>query len=244
MERVDGLVPPTVPHFSREGWVVDATPAQRERLWHTGVEQLVALHRLDADRFDFLARPDRGDNGLEQDLAYWEAAQRWAGAAHGYPILDAGAAWLHDHLPADPPTRLSWGDARVENMLFRDFRCVAVLDFETASLAGPLGDLAWWVLMDRARGALPGFGSPRETVARYRDLGGPEPTDFRYWGVLTAYRLAVIHVKLARQMAARGIETATTHDFGATSEKMQQLALLLEWPPPGDRSASLPDVDW
>jgi aminoglycoside phosphotransferase (APT) family kinase protein len=241
MERVDGIVPPGLPHFTKAGWVLEASSTQRERLWHSAVEQLVALHRLDGARFPFLERPERGSTGLDQDLAYWRSYYRWAAASQTYPIIEAGEAWLLEHQPTNPTPGLSWGDARIENMMFRDFHCVAVLDFETASLAGPTADLAWWALMDKGSAVLPGFASPRETLQLYRELDGPEPTDLRWHLVLCAFRLASIYVRLAHQLEARG--QLENKDLAANSEKMQQLALLLELPPPGPLTATLPDLD-
>jgi aminoglycoside phosphotransferase (APT) family kinase protein len=241
MERVDGDVPPGLPHFTKAGWLLEASPAERERLWRSAVEQLVALHRLDGARFPFLEHPERGPTGLDQDLAYWRAYYRWAAGSERYPIIEAGEAWLLEHQPRNPAPGLSWGDARIENMIFRDFRCVAVLDFETASLAGPTADVAWWALMDKGSAVLPGLASPKETLQLYRELGGPEPTDLHWYLVLCAFRLASVYVRLAHQLEARG--QLERKDLATNSEKIQQLALLLELPPPGPVTATLPDLD-
>jgi aminoglycoside phosphotransferase (APT) family kinase protein len=243
MERIDGLVPSGNPHFTKGGWVVDAGVAERERLWRSAVESLVALHRVEVARVSFLQQPERGDDGLEQDLSYWQDSYRWAACGEVHPVMEAGGAWLADHRPEAGVTALSWGDARLENMVFRDFRCVATLDFESASLAGPTADLAWWALMDKASSELAGLGSPRETIQLYQELGGAAPSDLRYFLVLGAYRLAAIYLRLAEQLAARGALTDATRDLGRNSEKMQQLALLLEAPPPGPVTATLPDLD-
>jgi aminoglycoside phosphotransferase (APT) family kinase protein len=221
---------------------VDAAPDQRERLWRSAVEQLVALHGVDPAGFGFLGRPDRGSSGLEQDLTYWRRSYRWAAQGQEHPVMEAGEAWLLANLPSAPEGGLSWGDCRPENMVFDDFRCTALLDFETASLAGPSVDLAWWALMDKRR-ALPGFGTPQQTVDLYRELSGRTLPELRYCLVLCAFRLAAIYLRLAAQLEARGLLTEQNHDLGRNSEKLQQLALLLDVPPPGEVTASLPPLD-
>src|SRR5207247_1215085 len=62
---------------------------------------------------------------------------RWAMDGLRVPVLERAFAWLDDHLPSDEgPTVLSWGDARIGNILYRDFAPVGVLDWEMA-LLGP-----------------------------------------------------------------------------------------------------------
>ncbi|MCW2614459.1 MAG: putative adenine phosphoribosyltransferase [Frankiales bacterium] len=243
MERVAGLVPADNPHWTREGWVVDASPAQRETLWRSAVERLVALHAVDTAPFSFLSRPADGRHGLEQDLTYWRRSYRWAAGGQVHPVMEAGEAWLVENLPPAPAPGLSWGDSRPENMIFEDFRCTALLDFESASLAGPSVDLAWWALMDKGSARLSGLGSPQQTVDLYRQLGGDPLHDLRYGLVLCAFRLAAIYLRLAAQLEARGLLTEHNRDLGRHSEKLQQLALLLEVPAPCPVTATLPALD-
>jgi aminoglycoside phosphotransferase (APT) family kinase protein len=243
MERVAGAVPNDNPHFTTSGWLYDATVQQRESVWRSAVEQLVALHSVDPATVAFLAEPQRGRTGLEQDLGYWRASYRWAAGAGVFPILEAGEAWLLDNLPSDPIPGLSWGDARLENMVFDDnYRCAAVLDFETASLAGPESDLAWWAIMDRGSERLPGLGSPQRTIELYHALGGRQLTDLRYHLVLCAFRLSAIYIRLAAQLDARGLLTAETADLAHNNQKVQQLALLLGVAPPGGVTTKLPEL--
>jgi aminoglycoside phosphotransferase (APT) family kinase protein len=241
MYRVDGLVPGDNPHFTSSGWVRDAAPANRERLWRSAVEQLVAVHRVSPDAVAFLASPDSVESGLEQDLAYWRRSYRWAAGSESYPVMAAAERWLLDNVPPDAPTGLSWGDARVENMVFRDFRVAALLDPESASLAGPVADLAWWALMEKGE-RLPGIGTPRETIALWEELSGRRAEHLHYYLVLCAFRLAAVYIRLAAQLEQRGQLEPARKDLARTSEKMQLLALLLDLEPPCPLTVTLPDV--
>jgi aminoglycoside phosphotransferase (APT) family kinase protein len=241
MHHVDGVVPGDNPHFTVSGWVKDGTAADRERLWRSAVQQLVAVHSVPPDVVAFLARPDAAGSGLEQDLAYWRAAYRWAAGSEHFPVTDAAEEWLLAHLPPEPAPGLAWGDARIENMIFRDFELVALLDPESASLAGPAADLAWWALMDRGT-KLPGLGTPRQTVTLWEELAGRKVEHLHYFLVLCAFRLSAVYIRLAHQLEQRGQLSPDRKDLARNSEKMQQLAMLLDLPVPGPGDARLPDV--
>ena len=44
---------------------------------------------------------------------------------------------------------VSWGDARIGNIIYRDFEPVAVLDWEMAGLGPPALDLGWMIYLHR-----------------------------------------------------------------------------------------------
>jgi aminoglycoside phosphotransferase (APT) family kinase protein len=243
MERVAGDVPSSNPHFTRGGWLCDATPAQRRVVWWSAVEQLVALHRVDVTGVPFLDRREPGRSALERELTHWRAAYRWAAGAETFPVLDTAEAWLLANFPPDPKPALSWGDARLENLVFDDFHCAGVLDFETASLAGPASDLAWWALMDRGSALLPGLGSPQETIDLYRQLGGSDLPDLKYHLVLCAFRLAAVYIRLAALLGARDALPPRQVGLAEDNEKVQQLALLLGLVAPGEVDATLPQLN-
>jgi len=148
MGHVPGQVPADQPPYCESGWLVEATADQRRRLWHSGVTTLARLHDLDAGRFEFLWQPQLGRTGLKQHLQYNLESFEWAAQGRAHPVLQAAAQWLQTHLPEDRPTAFAWGDARIGNMIFQDWSCVAVLDWDMASLAGAETDLAWWILFD------------------------------------------------------------------------------------------------
>jgi len=47
MEFVAGQTPKDLPRYSEQGFLVEATPAQRERLVKSGLEAMAAIHTLD-----------------------------------------------------------------------------------------------------------------------------------------------------------------------------------------------------
>lgn len=213
MERVAGVGPPDRPNFNFGGWLHGSSEDVQREAWRQAVTTMARLHALDPARFAFLLRPADGRSGLEQSLAYWERYARWCGG-DSQPLVAAAAAWLRERLPADAPTGLSWGDARLQNLLFRDGRCVALLDWDMVSLAGPEADLAWWALADHkytasaGRARLPGIGSPAATIGLWESLTGRTARHMDWHLVFASFRQALISIRLAQLRGGSGVEAA------------------------------------
>lgn len=234
-ERVDGLVPGDRPHFSETGFLADAGEDQRRRLWESAVDALARLHSVPAARFAFLD-PGTGRGGLQEELHYWRGYtdRLEVGSGWNRDMLERGWEWLVEHQPRDDTPELSWGDARIGNMVFRDFDVVALLDWDTASLAGPVADLAWWIQMDRhSWKLLPGLGQPDELIERWERHTGREAAHLHWHLVFTAFRLGVIRMKLRRMMVLDGLLPATAARADARNESIQLLALWLDEEPRG-----------
>ena len=231
MERVDGLIPADVPSWATEGFIVDAEPAERRGLWEKTIAAMVELHRLPAESFGFLRTGATG-SGAGDCLDYWMRALRWAAPKSPVPLAAECGEWLI----ADQPevTGLSWGDSRLPNVIYRSFEPVAILDWDLVSLAGPVTDLAWWILMDPAESRrLEGIGSHDELLDRWEDLAGRKAADLRWYMALGAYRLAAILAKLFSMMVAKGHMTPDAAEAGlATGHHVQWMARLLELRPP------------
>src|SRR5690606_4076284 len=179
MRRVTGSVPVSMPVYNMSGFLADATPAQRRTLWEDAMRHLPSIYRVPADTVDFVDRPEYGSSGDQQQLAYWSAHAHWTLEDTVPDTIRTLLQWLTDNRPADSAPGLSWGDARIGNIVFgSDFRVSAVMDWEQASMAGPLADLAWWLVFDEAHST--GLGIPRldgletraETIDLWQDLTG------------------------------------------------------------------------
>ena len=80
---------------------------------------------------------------LDRQLDDYERYLDWASEGRPHPISQLGLAWLRRNRPAGrEPVSLCWGDSRLGNMMFRDSRCVAVLDWEMVTLGNPEQDFA------------------------------------------------------------------------------------------------------
>ena len=147
MDRVDGRVPRDIPPYLFEGWLLDADPADQETLQRASVGILAELHGIDPSGHDtdFLEIDAPGDTALRRhfndQLAYYE----WVRGDRRHPIVEDGLAWLEANWPDEGPTVITWGDARIGNVMYATdgFEPVAVFDWEMATMGPAELDLGW-----------------------------------------------------------------------------------------------------
>ncbi|MBV9511254.1 MAG: phosphotransferase family protein, partial [Caulobacteraceae bacterium] len=196
MEALEGRAPPD--EYHSHGVLAEATPAQRERMWLSGIEAMAQLHRLSPEPFAFLGAPQYGDSAAAQELGRWDSFRRW-GRIPALPAFSRARTWLEAHQPRAPGVGLAWGDARPGNQLFLDGRCVGLLDWETASLGGAESDLGWWLCYDalitEVAGAprLEGLGGRDETIAAWENFAGRKAEAMEWHEVFGAYRFALVY---------------------------------------------------
>src|SRR5262245_35826908 len=122
MERLEGKVPADDPPYTTEGWVLDLSTDQQRTMIESAVETVAAVARADWKGLGLDALPRVG---LDQQLAYWQQLYEDGSRGRTHEIPEAALAWLRDNAPEDEPLALSWGDARIGNMLFGDDGSVA-----------------------------------------------------------------------------------------------------------------------
>jgi len=238
MSKVAGEAPGDVPSYNAEGFIFDLDPAERHRLWVSAMEALTRIHRESAaGGFEFLAKSGRGSTGLDQQIHYYEESLAWAAEGRTQPVAEAAWEWLSGHLPAERPTALSWGDARLANMLFEGAECRAVLDWEMLSLGGPQMDLGWWLFLDRfssegmSLARLDGLGTREETIALWTERTGLAAGDVEFYEVFAGLRFAVIMIRMARMFEAWDVPAPP--DMETNNGATQVLARMLDLEPPG-----------
>lgn len=213
MAPAEGRVPNENPQYHVGGWFHDLPAEEQRACWMAGIGAVAQLARLDwrAARLGFLD-PGDGVPPLLRQLAYYDRALRWAEslAGRGYPLLRAAGAWLRTNRPPEGPVAFSWGDAKLGNCMFHEGRLTAILDFEQATLADPVDDLAWWLMLDDSLSR--GYGAPRlaslpsreETVAEWERVSGREARHLDYYEVFAAWRMGFVMARIAHIFKQRG----------------------------------------
>jgi aminoglycoside phosphotransferase (APT) family kinase protein len=243
MRHVDGRAVPDSPPYNEGGWLAEAPAAERERVWRNAVDALIAVHRVPLSVVSFLAKPSLGETGLDQALTYWGRSFEWAARGRPQPVAEAAWDWLTQtrNRPRSPDTALSWGDARMGNMLFRQpgGEVAAVLDWEMLSLGGPVMDLGWWLFLDDyhsfAVPRLPGLGSRADTIALWESGTGRRAVDLEWYEVFAGFRFAIVMMRMAQMFESWGVLGPGLEDMETNNDVLHVLARKLDIPPPGPR---------
>ncbi|MPY96411.1 MAG: phosphotransferase [Actinophytocola sp.] len=216
MARVEGDIPPDVMPYNFGGWAAEAEPADRARLQQGTVDVLAAIHAIDVsgDEFAFLGYDRDEPTPLRRHVGEHYDYYRWVARERRCPLIERGFAWLEEHWPAEEgPAVLSWGDARIGNIIYREFRPVGVLDWEMAALGPRELDLGWLLYHHRffedlaamtGLAGLPGFLRPGDVTAAYQVAAGYEVRDLDFFLTYAALRNAIVMARIAQRQIVLG----------------------------------------
>ncbi|OBK14329.1 phosphotransferase family protein [Mycobacterium asiaticum] len=211
MDYVDGVVPPDVMPYTFGGnWFADAPAEQQRKLQDASVQVLARLHSIpQADKtFGFLSEGLTGETALHKHFAWVKSWYDFAVPDIGRsPLVERSLQWLQDNWPEEAATRepvLLWGDARMGNVLYRDFEPVAVLDWEMVTLGPRELDVAWMIYAHKVFEELAGLatlpGLPNvmreeDVRATYRQLIGVELGDLRWFYAYSGVMWACVFMR-------------------------------------------------
>jgi aminoglycoside phosphotransferase (APT) family kinase protein len=219
MDYVEGQVPPDVmPYTFGNNWFADS-PAERQReLQDSTVELIAKLHSIPDPETTFGFLADGSDsNALRRNLNWLQSWYQFAVPDIGRSeLLERALDWLESNWPAgvaaaDPV--LVWGDSRVGNVLYSDFRPVAVLDWEMATLGPREMDVAWvifahMVFQELAGLAglpgLPDFMRESDVRATYAELSGVELGDLHWFYVYSGVIWACVFMRTSARRVRFG----------------------------------------
>jgi aminoglycoside phosphotransferase (APT) family kinase protein len=198
MDYVSGVVPPDVMPYTFGGnWFADSPAESQRALQDNTVDVLAKLHSIPQaeSTFGFLADGDEG-NALRRNLDWLKAWYAFAVPDIGVSqLVEDSLAWLEANWPKDVAATepvLIWGDSRVGNVLYEDFKPVAVLDWEMATLGPREMDAAWMVfahmVFQELAGlagmpGLPDFMREDDVKATYAEKTGVQLGDLNWFYV-------------------------------------------------------------
>jgi len=199
MRRLEGRVPVSFPPYNQAGFLFEAMPAQRNTLWRSAMEELCSIALVPQRTVaPVLATANANTSGFDQHVTYWREAREWA-EADTAPVMLAAEAWFEKHRPGNTPEGLSWGDAPMGNMMFgADFKLTGVMDWEQASIGGPMFDLGWWLTFDKLHSTslgltrIDGLGTRQETLDFWRERTGHSTANLEWYEAYAGYTLGVI----------------------------------------------------
>ena len=214
MDRATGVAPVDNPPYVFGGWLLEMSPEQRAELQRESVAVLAALHGIEkpAELLPSLVsdRPGEGDGlraHVDEQREYYEWTVREGGLR--IPVIEKAFAWIEANWPAGPgPDVLSWGDARIGNILYEGTTPTAVLDWEMAALAPAEVDLGWFLYFhDLFQDLAVTYGFPGipdlfdhdQVVRQYELLTGRTVRDLPFYYAYAGLRQAVILARIHRR---------------------------------------------
>ena len=223
MDYVDGVVPPDVmPYTFGNNWFADAPVERQRELQDSTVVVLAKLHSIpNAEKtFGFLVEDQDGDTALHKHFNWVRSWYDFAVPDIGpSPLLERTFQWLNDNWPTEIAARepvLLWGDSRVGNVLYRDFRPIAVLDWEMVALGPRELDVAWMIHahmvfeeLTKLAGlpGLPEVMREEDVRATYQRLTGVDVGDLNWFYVYSGVMWACVFMRTgARQLHFGEIE--------------------------------------
>ena len=217
MDRLEGRVPADVPTYVSEGFVFDASPAERRALQDHTVAAIAKIHSIDIEANDvsFLEFSVEGETPLQRHLANQRAYYEWAIPDRPSPLIERAFAHLEGTWPRETSTVVSWGDSRIGNVMYANdgFETVAILDWEMAGLATREVDLGWLAFMHvffqklfegMGIAGLPDFLRADDLAETYQKITGHPVEDLRWYETYGALRHAIIMSRISDRMVQFG----------------------------------------
>ena len=137
---------------------------------------------------------DPGESAALAALDEWEAVLRRE-QLEAYPEIELAAMWLRSAAPRSPGTVLVHGDFKVGNVLLKNGRITALLDWELAHLGDPHEDLGWVTQPLRTREHyIAGAWEREELLAQYEKASGlcVDRESVLWWNVFAAFKTAIM----------------------------------------------------
>lgn len=211
MERVPGTVPPDVMPYTFGSWLTDTSVENQRHLQDASVEVLAGIHSLQLDDTEraFLEFDQPGETALRRHVQDQRRFYEWVAQEYRHPLLEAAFDWLEAHWPEhDTDAYVSWGDARIGNVLYENFEPVGVLDWEMAAIAPREVDIGWMIYLHRFfqdmteqmdMPGMPEFMRLEDVAATYERTTGYAPCDLDFYIVYAALRHGIVMSRVTQR---------------------------------------------
>ena len=206
MEQVQGRVPPDIPPYVFGGWLFDAGLKSQLELQELCVDIIAQLSQIkqNSPDTDFLEFSSQGDTALKRHFSNQKEYYKWVVQdTREHPVIEHAFDWLESQWPEESDTVVSWGDARIGNIMFdnNSLEPVAVLDWEMAGLAPVEVDLGWMIFMHKffqviaealEFPGMPQFMTSEDVTSKFTELTGITPKNIEWYEIYAATRHAII----------------------------------------------------
>ncbi len=216
MNFIEGEAPSDNPpyHTDPEGMMGKASQEQRRSVWLEWLYYMSILHSqkledLDLDEFfgDHI-----GIESLDKELIYYEEFLKWGMEGEENLVCEEALKWLNVNKPKNIQAyKLCWGDCRPGNILYKDFKAKALLDWEMATVGDPVMDLAWGLAVDDSSSLgleipkLEGSIENQEAIDIWEKNTGFSTKNYSYYRLFALFKFSVIMVRVAKKLIVNDI---------------------------------------
>jgi aminoglycoside phosphotransferase (APT) family kinase protein len=195
MAEVDGAI------YRTAGEVRALGPHDGTALGNALADTLAELHAVDPYAVG-LADFGRPEGYLDRQVRRWRK-QLAASYTRPLPGAEELAERLAGSVPVSTRSAVVHGDYRLDNVIVRDGRIAAILDWEMSTLGDPLTDLGitcvYWDgvggfgdTLPPSPGSLPGWPTRADFIERYARHAGTEVDRLDWYLAFAYFKLAVI----------------------------------------------------
>ncbi|MBT4518945.1 MAG: phosphotransferase family protein [Halieaceae bacterium] len=215
MGFVEGRVPTDNPPYAFGSWVTELSDEERRVMWKNGIETLAKIHQINLEAYDISRIPcsDENDSPAQHEIDKFNALITDDIMDALSPDLMRAVRHINEHAPAGGPRRLCWGDSRVGNMIWKNLKPSAVIDWEMAGIGDPLQDVSWWYWIDYVNSVglglerLDGLPTLAEVYEKWHLLTGLPTDHANYYDLFTLVRYAIILEKKFVALKKAGLGT-------------------------------------
>ena len=196
--------------YTTTGFLYDATPAEREAYWFDLIRCMAELHRVPvSDEFkNYFQRAPGSGSQMRKEVDWWVDLYNWGkGGAHiPSPQTDDHIEWISHNVPDLDDDNIVWQDGRPANVIAKDFKITAMLDWEISGLGPGEQDIFFHFLMHQMRErqeggkVLEGIPSEAEQIALYESIVGRKVRETEFFRRFVRARCAIIQIIYCRAL--------------------------------------------
>jgi aminoglycoside phosphotransferase (APT) family kinase protein len=208
MGRVEGeVLDPQQFGDEPSGPLYAAGPEGRRRIYHQVLEVMARINAVDSARLGLRdAGSATGGAVLDEQIGFYQGMAEWA-EVQPRPLIESAFDWFRKKRPEPAHVSLCWGDARLGNLMYRDGKIAAVLDWDMTHLGVAETDLAWFLAIDwltgesGMRGARwEGIPGREEAVQVYQGALGRKLEDLFYHEAFAFLKLGIIFWRVVKNI--------------------------------------------
>lgn len=191
---VDGVV------LHDEAAATQLPETERHTLGFDVVDVLARLHLIEPDKVG-LGQLGRREHYVARQLRRW-SRQLTAAQDRDLPTMTAVRERLEANIPTPPRASIVHGDYRLGNLIIKDGRVQAVVDWEICTLGDPLADVGYllndWtsaselILWGSPPTTAGGFPSRDRLLERYAQQTGFDVSQINFYRSFAMWRMAAI----------------------------------------------------